>query len=224
MYGRLSLAIPPASMSLRPMPQLPKVVKSPRPMPPRFTPHGRRRVREYLTPDETAAVIDAARHSGRNGARDGALLLLMYRHALRVSEAVGLLWSQIDFAGARLHVARLKHGLPSVHPLSGDEMRALRALHRAGSGSGFVFMSERAAPLSTVTVRKIVARAGELAGLAAIGLPVHPHMLRHACGYYLANKGHDTRAIQAYLGHRNITHTVRYTELSPERFKDFWRD
>ena len=71
------------------------------------------------------------------------------------------------------------------------------------------------------TVRKIVARAGELAGL---GFPVHPHMLRHACGYKLANDGHDTRAIQQYLGHKNITHTVRYTELSADRFNGFWQD
>ena len=169
------------------MSQSPKVGKS-HPQPPKFTQHLRRRVREHLTPDETAALIDAARHVGRNGVRDGALLLLMYRHALRVSEAVGLQWSQINFAGARLYVTRLKHGVPSVHPLAGDEMRALRALQRSGSGEGFVFMSERAAPLTTATVRKIVARAGELAGLAALGLPVHPHMLRHACGYYLANK------------------------------------
>jgi type 1 fimbriae regulatory protein FimB/type 1 fimbriae regulatory protein FimE len=148
----------------------------------------------------------------------------MYRHGLRVSEAVALLWSQVDFPGARLHVVRLKHGLPSTHPLQGDELRALRALHRAGSGEGFVFMSERGAPLTPATVRKIVARAGDLAGLSALGLPVHPHMLRHACGYTLTNKGQDIRAIQAYLGHKNITHTVRYTALSPERFKDFWRE
>jgi type 1 fimbriae regulatory protein FimB/type 1 fimbriae regulatory protein FimE len=140
------------------------------------------------------------------------------------ASSVSLQWSQVDFASARLHVTRLKHGLPSVHPLSGDELRALRALHRSGSGDGFVFMSERGTPLAPATVRDIVARAGDLAGLAALGLPCHPHMLRHACGYALANRGHDTRAIQAYLGHRNITHTVRYTELSPERFKDFWRE
>ena len=63
-------------------------------------------------------------------------------------------------------------------------------------------------------------RAGEAAGL---GFPAHPHMLRHACGFALANKGHDTRTLQAYLGHKNIQHTVSYTELSPDRFKDFWR-
>lgn len=75
--------------------------------------------------------------------------------------------------------------------------------------------------MTTATARKIVARAGALAG---VGFPVHPHMLRHATGYYLASKGQDTRVIQAYLGHRNIQHTVRYTGPSSERFKDFWKD
>jgi type 1 fimbriae regulatory protein FimB/type 1 fimbriae regulatory protein FimE len=75
--------------------------------------------------------------------------------------------------------------------------------------------------MTTENVRTIVARAGRLAGLT---FPVHPHMLRHACGYKLANDGHDTRAIQHYLGHRNIMHTVRYTELASDRFKNFWDD
>ena len=75
--------------------------------------------------------------------------------------------------------------------------------------------------MTTATVRKLMARAGEQAKLP---FPVHPHMLRHACGYQLANEGHDTRALQHYLGHKNIQHTVRYTELAPDRFKNFWRD
>ena len=75
--------------------------------------------------------------------------------------------------------------------------------------------------MTTATVRKMVARAGEVAKLL---FPIHPHMLRHACGFALANAGHDTRALQAYLGHSNIQHTVRYTELAPTRFKNFWRD
>jgi type 1 fimbriae regulatory protein FimB/type 1 fimbriae regulatory protein FimE len=84
-----------------------------------------------------------------------------------------------------------------------------------------VFKNERGGPLTDSGVRKIVARAGEAAEL---GFSAHPHMLRHACGFKLANEGHDTRAIQHYLGHRNIQHTVRYTELSPDRFKRFWTD
>ena len=116
---------------------------------------------------------------------------------------------------------RLKHGLASTHPPRGPELRASRRLQRDYPGSPYVFTTERKGPLTTSTVRKLVARAGEG---AKICFPVHPHMLRHAAGYYLANRGEDTRSIQAYLGHANITHTVRYTELAPNRFKGFWKD
>ena len=99
-------------------------------------------------------------------------------------------------------------------------MRALRRLQREQSKSPFVFTSERGAPVSAAGFARMVERAG---ALAKLGFNAHPHMLRHACGYKLANDGHDTRALQAYLGHKNIQHTVRYTELAPTRFKDFWR-
>ena len=108
-----------------------------------------------------------------------------------------------------------------MHPLQGDEIRALRRLWRDQGASSHVFMTERKAPMSTAGFRKMVARAR---GSAKIPFLVHPHMLRHACGFKLANEGHDTRSIQQYLGHRNIAHTVRYTELAPGRFKDFWKD
>jgi type 1 fimbriae regulatory protein FimB/type 1 fimbriae regulatory protein FimE len=144
------------------------------------------------------------------------------RHGLRVSELVALRWDQLDLKGGLLHVSRLKNGVPSTHPLRGPELRALRRLQRDYSGStAYVFSTERGGPLTDSGVRKIVARAGEEARL---GFPVHPHMLRHSCGYKLANDGHDTRAIQHYLGHRNIVHTVRYTNLAPDRFRSFWRD
>jgi integrase len=144
-----------------------------------------------------------------------------YRHGLRVSELVDLRWDQIDFPGAVLHVRRVKQGTPSTHPIQGDELRALRQLQREQNPrSPFMFTSERGSPFSTAGFAKLVARAGAAAGL---GFPAHPHMLRHACGFTLANAGHDTRALQAYLGHKNIQHTVRYTELAPDRFKDFWR-
>jgi type 1 fimbriae regulatory protein FimB/type 1 fimbriae regulatory protein FimE len=127
----------------------------------------------------------------------------------------------VDFRTATLHVRRLKAGTPSTHPILGDELRALRRLQREqNSKSPFVFTSERRAPFTTAGFARMVERAGIEARL---GFKVHPHMLRHACGYALANRGHDTRALQAYLGHKNIQHTVRYTELSPTRFKDFWR-
>jgi integrase len=139
----------------------------------------------------------------------------------RVSELVDLRWDQIDFPGTVLHVRRVKRGSPATHPIPGNELRALRRLQREQDPpSPFVFTSERGSPFSTSGFAKLIERVGEAARL---GFPAHPHMLRHACGFALANNGHDTRSLQAYLGHKNIQHTVRYTELSPDRFKDFWR-
>ncbi len=165
------------------------------------------RAREYLTPDEVEALGKAARTIGRHGHRDATLILLAYRHGLRVSEVVALRWDQIDLKPGTLHVARLKNGRDSVHPLRGPEIRALRRLRREYPGI-YVFATERKGPMTASNVRKLVARAGREAGLP---FPVHPPMLRHACGYKLANDGHDTRSIQAYLGHRSISSTVRYT-------------
>ncbi len=179
------------------------------------------RPREYLTSDEVDRLIGTAKGLGRHGHRDATLILMAYRHGLRVSELVALRWDMIDLKKGLLHVSRLKNGVESTHPLRGPELRALRRLQRDYPNTPYLFVSERKGPLTTSTVRKIIARAGQSAG---IGFPVHPHMLRHSTGYKLANDGHDTRAIQHYLGHKNIQHTVRYTELSAGRFKDFWRD
>ena len=121
------------------------------------------------------------------------MILVAFRHGLRASEVCDLQWSQIELDAGRLHVRRAKRGTPSVHPIRGDEIRALRKLRRENPTAKMPFA-------------------------------VHPHMLRHACGFKLANDGHDTRSLQHYLGHKNIQHTVRYTELSPDRFRDFWRD
>ncbi len=189
--------------------------------PPRRVHNHQCRSREHLTATEVDALIEAAKGAGRYGHRDATLIRLAYRHGLRVSELVALRWDQADLKQGVLHVARRKNGSPATHPLRGPELRALRKLMRNYTDTPYVFVTERKGPMTTGAVRKIIARAGELAN---IGFPVHPHMLRHSTGYYLASKGHDTRAIQAYLGHRNIQHTVRYTELSPDRFKGFWRD
>ena len=178
------------------------------------------RSREYLTEHEIERLMAAARQN-RYGHRDATMILIGFRHGLRASEAVDLRWDQVDFNRAVLHVRRVKGGTPSVHPLSGSEMRALRRLQRESEASPFVFVSERGAPFTTAGFARMVERAG---GVAGLGFKVHPHMLRHACGFALANAGHDTRALQAYLGHKNIQHTVRYTELAPDRFKRFWTD
>ena len=179
------------------------------------------RTRNYLVSHEIMRLMDAAKSQGRHRQRDQTLILLMFRHALRVGEVTAMRWEQVDLKQALVHVRRLKNGLPSTHPLRGMELRALRELQRHYPQSHYVFISERGAPLTTRTVHHVIARAGNTAGL---DMPVHPHVLRHATGFCLASKGHDTRAIQQYMGHRNIQNTVRYTELSPERFKNFWDD
>jgi type 1 fimbriae regulatory protein FimB/type 1 fimbriae regulatory protein FimE len=194
---------------------------APTKLPPRRRKNADLRSREYLTPDEVERLMDAARRTGRHTHRNRTLILIAYRHGLRVSELVALRWDQVDLKTGTLHVSRVKHGSPSVHPISGPELRALRRLQRDYRAGPHVFVTERGGPMSDSNVRKMIARAGVDAGLL---FPVHPHMLRHACGYKLANDGHDTRAIQHYLGHKNIVHTVRYTELASDRFKGFWKD
>jgi integrase len=189
--------------------------------PPRRRRNAEVRGREYLTDAEVARLIAAA-SKNRHGHRDATMVLVAYRHGLRAAELVTLRWDSVDFGHGRLHVNRAKSGSPSVHPLSGRELRALRRLKREQEpASPFMFTSEREAPFTTAGFRKLVARLGLT---ARFGFPVHPHMLRHACGYQLANRGVDTRSLQAYLGHKNIQHTVRYTELAPARFKHFWND
>ncbi len=165
--------------------------------------------------------MDVARKRGRYGHRDATMILIAYRHGFRTSELVALRWDQVDLEQGLLHVQRIKKGNASTHPLRGPEIRALRRLKREGFTSTYVFVSERGGPITAACFRKMLSRVGDISD---IGFPVHPHMLRHSCGFKLANEGHDTRSIQHYLGHKNIQHTVRYTELSPERFKEFWKD
>ena len=198
---------------------LPATVK--RTVGPRRPPNRDLRRREYLTEDEVERLMDAAK-SNRWGHRDATMVLVAYRHGLRVSEVADLRWDQIEFRSATLHVRRVKQGTPSTHPILGDELRALRRLQREQQPkSPFVFTSERGTPFSPAGFARMVERAG---AEAKFPFKAHPHMLRHACGYKLANDGHDTRALQAYLGHKNIQHTVRYSELAPTRFKDFRSD
>lgn len=193
----------------------------PRTAPPPKIPNQDKRSREHLFPTEVKAMIAAAKKVGRHPKRDSTLILMAYRHGLRVSELVALRWEQIDFISGTIYVNRLKNGVSSTHPLRGVELRALRQLQRDYPYSNYLFVSERGTVMAAATARGIIERAGKKAKLS---LSVHPHMLRHACGFYLASRGHDTRAIQAYLGHRQIQHTVRYTELSSRRFQDFWLD
>ena len=179
------------------------------------------RPREYLTADEIDRLMKAARASSRYGHRDATIILIGYRHGLRASEIADLRWSQIELGkSAVFHVRRAKGGTPSTHPLRGDEQRALRQLRREFPDSDHVFVTERGAPFTTGALNQGLKR---IASRIELGIKVHIHMLRHGCGYALANAGHDTRSIQGWLGHSNIQHTVKYTELSPRRFDNFWR-
>ena len=179
------------------------------------------RTREYLTEKEVKQLIEGCK-GNRWPHRDQTMILLAFRHGLRASELCDLQWTQIDFEAAGLAVTRVKNGTPATHPLTGRELRALRRLHREAEGrSPFLFVSERGSPMTVSNFQELITKAGEVAGLE---IKAHPHMLRHGCGFTLANAGKDTRALQAYLGHKNVQHTVRYTELAPSRFKGWWKD
>ena len=178
------------------------------------------RVREYLTSDEIDQLIAALKKKSRNPNRDACLVTMMFRHGLRVGEAVHLKWDQINFKDSTLCVNRLKGSKDSVHPIPGSELRLLRKLERE-KNSRYIFLSERKSPLTTQAVYRMLRNVEQDLGW---DFPIHPHMLRHSCGYYLANQGNDTRAIQMYMGHTSINNTVLYTQLTGDQFKNFWKD
>ena len=179
----------------------------------------RERAKDYLSPAEVSKLLDAAK-TGRHGVRDYLLLLMTYRHGLRVSETIGLRRDELDLDRARLWVRRLKGGLSVEQPIAGDELRAIkRYLAMRADALPWLFVSERDQPLTRQGVNYLVAAAAARAGLTG----VHPHTLRHSCGFALADKGHDLRLIQDYLGHRDPRHTVHYTRTAGRRFEGLWR-
>ncbi len=179
--------------------------------------------KNFLTESEMKKFLESAR-KGRHGVRDYCLMLTAYRHVLRVSELIDIRVQDLDFDSARIYVRRLKGSLSTNQPIEGDELRAIRAWLKVRENypnafSNYLFLSERG-PLTRQAVNYLVEQIGKRAKLE---FKVNPHMLRHSTGYYLANKGYDTRLIQDYLGHRNITHTVRYTRTSAHRFEGLWK-
>jgi type 1 fimbriae regulatory protein FimB/type 1 fimbriae regulatory protein FimE len=184
-------------------------------------PNAKLRSREYLTADEVEKLIKAAKTGGRYGHRDATLILVAYHHGLRASEICDLKWSDVELGRhATLHVRRVKKGESGRHPIQRKEIQALHELKRQTPDRGYVFSTERCGPFTPDAVNRLIKRIGERAGFS---YKVHAHMLRHGCGYKLANDGVDTRAIQDWLGHCSIQHTVRYTKLNSDRFKNFWR-
>ncbi len=179
--------------------------------------------KDFLTEREMERLLEAARQ-GRYGVRDYLLILMAYRHGLRVSELIDIRIRDIDFDTSRLFVRRIKGSLSTHQPIEGDELRALRAWLRERDGradahSSYLFLSERG-PMTRQAINYLLKQVAERAKLP---FHVHPHMLRHSTGYYLANRGNDTRLVQDYLGHKNINHTVRYTRTAASRFEGLWR-
>jgi type 1 fimbriae regulatory protein FimE len=176
------------------------------------------RVREYLTEAEIGKLLLTAGKS-RNPNRDRLIVLLTFRHALRVKELVSLTVDHIDLKTASLHVSRAKNGTPGIHGLDGDEMRLIRAVLRDNGGNRFLFVSERGAPLSIDGAQKLIERLGDKAGIPHL----HIHMLRHSTGYALAGRGVDTRTLQAFMGHKNISNTTIYTAVADKRLRTIWQ-
>ena len=116
--------------------------------------------RRYLTEREVERLMDCARKYGRYGHRDATMILVAYRHGLRASEVCDLQWQQIELSEGRLHVHRVKNGIPSVHPIRGDEMRALRKLRRDYPRDAHVFVSERCGPISPIGFHRLTQRRG----------------------------------------------------------------
>jgi type 1 fimbriae regulatory protein FimB len=175
--------------------------------------------RNFLTRKEIESLLKSSKQ-GRHGVRDYCMFLIGFRHGYRVSELIDIQLNDLDLDAGRLFVRRLKGSLSTTHPLQSDELRALRAWLRERDSTGqFLFVGERG-PLTRQAVNYLL---NAIARRASIQLKVHPHMLRHSCGFELANRGTDTRLIQDWLGHRNITHTVIYTRTAASRFEQIWR-
>lgn len=192
----------------------------------RRLPNQKLRSREHLLPSEVDALLEAAKEHSRYPDRDYALILMMFRHGLRAVEAAMLEWRDVDLSQGNLYIRRVKGSQSGVHPLKPEEQEAILRVRQSDVFQIFVNERKRSFLIPATVpgradkatgISRIVERVGKVAGL---DIKVHAHMLRHSCGYWLANQGYDIRLIQDYLGHKNIQHTVRYTKLNPERFRE----
>jgi integrase len=183
------------------------------------------RDREYLTPSEIDRMVKATYQRWRRPRRDALLILMMFRHGLRVSEATRLTWDRVYLDKKKMKVERINGGRTTVHPLGEDEISELSQLQRWSSGPAwrdYIFPSERGGPLSPSSVRAIVVTAGKAAGIPFL---VSSHMLRHSCGYYLAQKTGNLALVQKYLGHKSPQHVMRYAApVEKGDFEGLWED
>lgn len=194
--------------------------KLPEPAPTKPKPKRAQKPIRYLTGPQVEALIAVAKKTSRHPLRDATMIRVAYRHGFRVAELLDLTWDRISFEQAEIFVERLKGSKSSTQPIEGDELRELRKLRRKYPSDRFVFVSERGGPLSVDSFQYLLKRCGKEAGLP---FQAHPHMLRHGCGHHLVNTGANTRTIQDYLGHRDLRHTERYTELDSQRFRGLWK-
>ncbi|EIH97577.1 type 1 fimbriae regulatory protein FimB [Escherichia coli 96.154] len=185
---------------------------------------GKMTKRKHLTQSEVERLLNCAKNTS-NSERDYCFLYMSFIHGLRVSEACNLRLSDMDLQGKCLYIRRMKSGFSTIHPLLIDEIKAIKRWlkireSKKGAESDWLFLSRHGSQLTRQRIYQIISHLGSLAG---IPVTPHPHMLRHACGFALADRGVDTRLIQDYLGHRNIRHTVHYTASNAERFEGVWQ-
>lgn len=175
--------------------------------------------RNFITVEELEILIKASAKT-RYPLRNKAIIQTMFWHGLRVSELCRLKNSDLDVKTGRLIVNRLKSSLPTTHPIRPEVLRTLkRYLKNRDSSLRTLFINERGDQFDRSSINYLLKMLSKKAGLS---FSVNPHMLRHGCGYALANMGHDTRLIQDFLGHKNIQHTVIYTRTSAKRFEEIW--
>lgn len=182
-----------------------------------------RKAPKFLTERQVEELIQIAFKGGQkwNRKRNALMLMMLFRHGLRRGELIDLRWSQINIKDAQITICRLKNGKMSIHPIPEREIRMINEHQKTATSNVFVFSTLDGTPFSPDGIRKVIYSIAEK---SKIPFRVHPHMFRHACGFYLANNGVDTRAIQAYMGHVDIKKTVIYTEMAPNRFNDFWKE
>jgi type 1 fimbriae regulatory protein FimB len=183
----------------------------------------RQRDKEYLTDHEVEQLMEAAA-DGRHGVRDQLLILLAWRHGLRCEELVSLKLNQITIPGRELYVLRVKGSVSNHHPMQEDEIRLLKRWLKVreankGARSDRLFLTERGEGMQPHAFNHLLTVIGQRAGFP---FRVYPHMLRHSCGFHLANKGLNAFTIAAYLGHRQIQNSLRYVHVSAAQFKDIW--